>query len=186
MHQLSRWTRRSRLGVYLQFLVILLVLTVAIMYVMAIGGCSCDDPPPDTSPEEERKSTQKASYQCQIQRTDAVAAPQARTQRTLTGKMTGTAHPGNISYSWFPPDGASGYTWGPNQQPENPNGPPPFKWRDVAPQTEINFGFNLPPLESGITSSDFLEGLYAEHGDGSSSSARLTTRVVAGQGTAQQ
>ena len=42
MYEFLHRSQRGQLGVYLQFLVILLIMSAGITYAMAISGCDCD------------------------------------------------------------------------------------------------------------------------------------------------
>lgn len=59
--------------------------------------------------------------------------------------------------------------WDPNYPPENPDGPPPYVFRNVPAGANVSVSF-VNPIPPSLPATR-TEVLQAQHGDGSSSSA---------------
>jgi hypothetical protein len=156
----------SRFGIYVQFLIPLLLLTALIFGLMAATGCGqCTA---TSSPSVQQKHTWNASYQCLIIGPENAQYELDRTTRTLSGVPVGTIDPGPVTYYYTPPFGIGGIIWDPTHLPENPEGPAPYIFRDVPASENIQISFANPVVDGSTEATEVLE---AHHSDGSASYA---------------
>ena len=168
------------MGLYLQFLVILFMVTAGILYVMAMTGCDDDCDNFDESPKTTTTTSEKASFQGHIHAktpstTAGATTSGATVGRTLGGTSIG-AGPSKVTYTYYPPPGATSFSgYEPSDQPLNPNGPPPYVWEDRCPDESIDVRFDLPSQPG-----TYSESLLSQHSDGSRSAAAMVTEVTSG------
>ena len=179
---MKTWIRSciaGRFGLYLQLLIPLLLLTGIVFGLMATTGCWGCGSNATSSPKVSKTASPGATFQCSLKAEQNTTYPGYTTKRTIGGDVTGSPAPDKATYKYTPADGASDFKWDPQHPPENPNGPPPYVWRDVPVSTKINFSFTNSELPAGTGSKPCTEVLVADHNDGSKSAVSREYRLGA-------
>ena len=161
----------------LQFLVILLVMAASFFVWMSVMGCTdCDsDSYYSTSVNTGKDSAPLITVRGRIKCDSNSAYGGEKVSRQLQTHILVGEGPSTVTYTWTPPEGASGFVWYFGQQPENPEGPPPFVWKDVNPSETIDLEYTMPevPPETGMTSA--TETLVTSYEGGNPGREQLTT-----------
>jgi hypothetical protein len=156
------------------------LLVAAVIYAVVFGtGCGETPPAPIPAPiswESRQETRQRSDFWVRLQANARQARPGDLATRTLGG--AGDPGTSTVSYAWIPPGGATNISFL-NIQPDNPNGPPPYMWRDRDPGEEIQINYNHPPLPEGEDSMLSTEtAVVGWMDDNRSSSTSFTTLIT--------
>jgi len=132
-------------------------LRVVVLGFMAVGLTACPGFPPSwtflvTTKTSEAITTvggKPASPRLSpsITGLDEVYSWNRWTERTLNTGPGDQLPPGAlINLDWYPPQGSGGFAFNP-PLPVNPQGPPPFRWEHLPPDSEVNFTYTSPGFE---------------------------------------
>ena len=176
MQQGTDWPLRSVHGT---FLLLMAVGFFAFMSVMGCDGCEDDEEEPlvysspaaakGNAPKPKVRGTIRTWYESERAKTET-----GRIFSTQTLQQPGASQ---VTYTWTPPPGASRFTWG-EIKPENPNGPPPYVWRNVDALDDVAVNFFTPALPEGQSSMEVTETLVTEYEGGNPSLETLTTTIM--------
>jgi hypothetical protein len=166
----------------LRFFVTLLVMAASFLVWMSVMGCGeCDNPAPPTryysSPMASKASAPAPTIQGKIQSDQTSVEAGERVQRTFTTQSLSAEAPGQVTYTWTPPAGATNFGWTDGQAPSNPNGPPPFVWPNVPAIVKIVVDCTMPQAPAGQESTKVTETLTTEYEGGNPSHEELTTTI---------
>ena len=177
--------RRGQMHPYLQFLVMLLLVTAGFFVWMSMMGCdSCQNN--DATKEYHSSPLSKKS-----------TAPAPKLRGRLVGYVTSAqggdwvrrsifideesaSAPDRATLVWTPPEGASNFRWDAGHEPDNPDGPPPFVWSNTSFDAEHDFDFQMPPVPPGETQTQVSETLVTTYEGGDASREILFTALTQG------
>ena len=168
MKQFIQKAYRGQMGVYLQFFVLLLLVSALILVAMAISGCDdCDDDYDDSKYSTYSRPQKLARLFSPYIIGTLVVPPGGKVDLKIKPDARLSS---NRTIKWTPPPGATNFEF-PGAQPE-PGGPP-FVFKDVGPNDEVPVGYTAPAQEGEYV--DTVESTYA---DGSTSWAAFNTTTV--------
>ena len=169
MKQLIQRAYRGQMGAYLQFFVLLLLVSALILVAMAISGCDdCDDDDTDVEYSAYSRPKKLAGGHSPVVIGAGVVQPGGKVDLKI---RPDTRFNSNRTIKWTPPPGATNFEF-PGAQPE-PGGPP-FIFKNIGPHDEMQVGYTAPPKKGTLV--DTVQSTYA---DGSSSSVSFETEVTA-------
>ena len=185
MGELLRKARHGQMGVYVQFLFILVIATAVILYVLAISGCgSCDDGDveqyTDTPPVVSYQYVGATSCQAKITSISEIHSPGYMVSRTLGAKSVEAPFPDGLTFKYYPPDGYTNFqpvTWAGGVAPDNPQGPLPYVWQNRPIDWKNTIQWRVPSMPSGQDQMVLVETLEAWESDTIHSTAQVEITI---------